>query len=715
VSFRDAGDAARDAGDWVSAVRRYEAHLQRQPDDWPIWVQLGHALKEMRRLDAADRAYLEALGRAPEDADLRLQLGHLAKLAGRTHDAVARYAEALALDPRLADAFHELAEMGELARARTALDSGAERLARSTRLFFFDVSDLFAFIRHHARVSGIQRVIVEFARSYLATREDVVFVSINRYGFPLAVDAADMAGLLHLLESREVDVATLQATVARMERRAAPAAVLPQDVYVILGAFWHMPEVFQIARGLALRGVAVGVYIHDLIPLSHPEFCAQELVHDFASAFASVLSFSSFFLTVSEHTARELQRYLDALGVGVPVQPNPLAHGFRLVGEPAAPDADAGWLASRGLDEPFVLSVSTIEARKNHALLFRLWRRLYDEHGAATPRLVLVGRMGWRVQDLVEQMRDTGFVGGRIMILHDLADGELMTLYRNCLFTTFPSHVEGWGLPVGEGLRLGRPCAASNASSIPEVGGDFVDYFHPHDLPAAETVFARLLFDEAYREGRAARIAAEFQPREWPEVADLFISHVERLAADAHGAPRDPAPELQPGIPYPIGQPRRPAFGPARIRDLKGSFALQAGWHRIEDFGVWAAEPVAELAFRAPGSPAPLVVYLKLRPSPLHLDHLIRVEATGAESVVSRGELLRLQALPDASGRVTIRIATESRRRRVVDGGDTRRIYVGLDWFGFAPLDDPTGQVALLEACLRLGESPGGGTSPAPL
>ena len=68
------------------------------------------------------------------------------------------------------------------------------------------------------------------------------------------------------------------------------------------------------------------------------------------------------------------------------------------------------------------------------------------------------------------------------MCIRDRSDATLYQLYERCLFTVFPSFYEGWGLPVGESLWFGKNCIASNASSIPEVGKEFVTYFDPQSL-----------------------------------------------------------------------------------------------------------------------------------------------------------------------------------------------------------------------------------------
>lgn len=88
--------------------------------------------------------------------------------------------------------------------------------------------------------------------------------------------------------------------------------------------------------------------------------------------------------------------------------------------------------------------------------------------GAAAMRRAMSSswRQGWRVNDFMEQLRATGFLGGRVRVPHDPSDGDIEMLYQNCLFTAFPSFVEGCGLPVGETLANGQVCVASNTSSV---------------------------------------------------------------------------------------------------------------------------------------------------------------------------------------------------------------------------------------------------------
>ncbi len=112
--FRDptrclkAGDAARDRRDFGMAAKYYRRYLWRRPNDGPLWVQYGHALKEIGRRAEASDAYQRACSLMPFDAELRLQIGHLNKISGQLRAAIASYRHALELDPTLRAAQQEL-------------------------------------------------------------------------------------------------------------------------------------------------------------------------------------------------------------------------------------------------------------------------------------------------------------------------------------------------------------------------------------------------------------------------------------------------------------------------------------------------------------------------------------------------------------------------------------------------------------------------------
>src|SRR6185503_17202659 len=126
-SSRRAGSRAANSRDWTAAERHYRRALELNPDLMPLWVQLGHAMKERGEYAGAEVAYRRALALDGTAADTHLQLGHLMKLQGRFDEAAESYAQAAHLDPRVPHAAEELENLNrrlieEGDRARDARD-----------------------------------------------------------------------------------------------------------------------------------------------------------------------------------------------------------------------------------------------------------------------------------------------------------------------------------------------------------------------------------------------------------------------------------------------------------------------------------------------------------------------------------------------------------------------------------------------------------------
>ena len=243
-------------------------------------------------------------------------------------------------------------------------------------------------------------------------------------------------------------------------------------------------------------------------------------------------SFVDSFLTVSDSTKKDLLDYLSEICAReIDVGVIPLAHEFVLKGEtllagpaerspskfkgPALEKIHTSVLSAS--HRPYVLCVGTIEGRKNNWGLATTWASIGGKYGLRTPKLLFAGRRGWSNDDFFKFIDSTGNINGSIGLVENPSDEELAYLYKNSLFTVFPSYYEGWGLPIGESLWFGKPVVASNTSSMREVGGDVVDYVDPYDLEALEAAIIRML-DPDYRSKRTAAVQS-MHKRTWVEVA----------------------------------------------------------------------------------------------------------------------------------------------------------------------------------------------------
>ena len=121
--------------------------------------------------------------------------------------------------------------------------------------------------------------------------------------------------------------------------------------------------------------------------------------------------------------------------------------------------------------KPYFLASGTIEARKNHALLLRLWPRLREIMGAETPDLIFIGQRGWLADDVFAELDRDQPRHGRVIELGRCDDAALASWIARSRAVLMPSHAEGYGLPVIEALALGAPVIANSLAVYREIAG----------------------------------------------------------------------------------------------------------------------------------------------------------------------------------------------------------------------------------------------------
>lgn len=295
------------------------------------------------------------------------------------------------------------------------------------------------------------------------------------------------------------------------------------DILLVLGSPWSHPNYAQLMRAQRLRGLRFALLVYDLIPLRRPEWFDRGLVRVFRTWFDAVFPLCDHVFAISQATAQDVDLYARERGIALsaPVTSVPIGTSFGAANVPVpAP-------RTQRLPEPgsYALIVSTIEPRKNHQLLFRVWRRMLEELPKdSVPTLVFAGRMGWLVDDLMQQIANTNNLDGKLIWVKNPTDAELVALYEGCLFSLFPSFYEGWGLPVTESLALGKPCLTSNRSSLPEAGGNLARRFDPDDLNDAYRTIREAIDDRPGLARWEAQIRREFKPIPWSATADALLT-----------------------------------------------------------------------------------------------------------------------------------------------------------------------------------------------
>ena len=400
-----------------------------------------------------------------------------------------------------------------------------------------------------------------------ALRPDVIDLlvaasgAVQATGRLLRTAARGVAGAPALLSRRAASIKVnghmaAEAALEGSDRLAFAAAVRPGDVILVLGAPWSHPDYAGLIRSHCEKhGVRVAMLVYDLIPLRRPEWFQSGLVPLFRAWIDTMLPLCDHVFAISRATAADLEAYAAQRGIALPGPVSPLPIG---TGLPAV-TAPRGDMSGRALPPPgsYALIVATIEVRKNHLLLFRVWRRLLEELPAEqVPTLVFAGRIGWLVDDLLRQIANTANLGGKLVIVESPTDRELAELYDGCLFTLFPSFYEGWGLPVTESLALGKPCLISDRTSLPEAGGGLARSFDPDNLHDAYAAIHAVIIDRAGLARWEAQVRRDFRPIPWSATADALLA-----ALDPPARARSAHPALADGGVGPRAQPPRLAAG----------------------------------------------------------------------------------------------------------------------------------------------------------
>lgn len=297
----------------------------------------------------------------------------------------------------------------------------------------------------------------------------------------------------------------------------------PGDVLAVLGSPWSHSNYADLVSHLGQTlGLKFALLVYDLIPAIRPEYCARQTVPAFIKFMQKCLPLADFVFSISKATAHDVRHWAkqERIALRCPVCPVPIGAGFTHA-EPTAT------LPEGLMPGGYALFVSTVEARKNHLLAFRAWRRLLEDlPPAKVPTLVFAGRIGWMVSDLLQQIENSHNLGGKLVLVSNADDATLAALYRSARFTLFPSLYEGWGLPVSESLAFGKVCLASNSSSVPEAGGPFCLYHDPDSVTEAAKLYRQVLDDPEMLSALERRIASGYQPIAWTATAQAIYETI---------------------------------------------------------------------------------------------------------------------------------------------------------------------------------------------
>ena len=272
----------------------------------------------------------------------------------------------------------------------------------------------------------------------------------------------------------------------------------------------------RMARILAAEDARFVTMVHDLIPITHPEYVRPESEASHRRRIATIELLADGVVTNSAATR-------EALVAGMSREralPIAVAHLGTDLHPPVAPLAGG---------RPYFVCVATIEARKNHLLLLNIWRRMVEERGEDAPLLHLVGKRGWENEQVVDMLERCRALRGHVLEHGDLDDAAMRAMVAGARALLLPSFDEGFGMPVAEALALGTPVIAADIPALREVGRRVPDYLDPMDglgWRGAIEDYARA--DSARRAAQLTRLEG-WRPFTWDQHIATVLALIDSL------------------------------------------------------------------------------------------------------------------------------------------------------------------------------------------
>jgi glycosyltransferase involved in cell wall biosynthesis len=258
----------------------------------------------------------------------------------------------------------------------------------------------------------------------------------------------------------------------------------------------------------------VAVTVHDVMTWDHPEWFSRANVLQQRLVLGPALRRAELVLTSSEYSR---ERIVELLGIERErVVVTPLG-----VDERFSPGAAPRELLERlGVEAPYVLSVGTLQPRKNIEGAIRAFERLAV--AGVEHRLVVAGARGWRDRQLLEMVAASP-VSERIALVGRISDEEMIGLYRGAELFVFPSLYEGFGIPPLEAMACGTAVVSSDRTSLPEVVGEAGVLVDPADPDALADAVAEILGSVSRRRDLERRGLARAARFTWHRCVDLTI------------------------------------------------------------------------------------------------------------------------------------------------------------------------------------------------
>lgn len=369
-------------------------------------------------------------------------------------------------------------------------------------------------------LTGIQRVVREVAVRMLK-RDDLEVVLLAYAEEKKCFDILSNEEFLKIYLYDKGDKNAL-----RTHKRCTVEEIESGAVFFDIDSVWNSRlRRSDICPVMKANGVKLAVFVHDIIPVTHPQFSHSNTMYFFMNYIGAYLQYADIIITSTQSTLDEINKLSDELKLerkqGYVTS---LGADFKLEKKQTKNEV-SDEVKEVVKDRKYILLVGTIEPRKNHKVVLEAFDKCLFDRGLS---LVFAGRIGWNIQEFEERIKKHPMREKKFFHISNATDEDINYLYKNAYMMAFPTYTEGFGLPLIEALERKTPVIACNCSVLREIGKEFCEYFSPDDAHEFANRIEKYLDDEeAYK--KIKKKIGKFKPDTWDDVSIKMIDALKSL------------------------------------------------------------------------------------------------------------------------------------------------------------------------------------------
>lgn len=428
-------------------------------------------------------------------------------------------------------------------------------------MIYFDVSNLLDWNKNH--FTGIERATAGILKGLIINKPDIEIVYFNKLNncfsritidempslvknFIRNLPTQNKIGDVHQKQSSESNLnLDCLSYLKKWIKRSLPKQIIYKlkkiyellaikkncnqvgfknsDYFISIGCDWDNPQRNKLIKVIKEKGVIVCQMIHDLIPIVFKQWVNEktsQVVNDWIQE--TILS-STILLANSEFTKDEIIKYC----INKNLSHRPIIP-IRL-GDELDFDIKTVKVPKFIPKSSFFLFVSSIDPRKNHKLLYDALRIMHRDKNGDIPTILCIGKVQFLSDDFMYEVKNDPILKDHLKFLSNIDDLELNWYYSNCMATLYPSHFEGWGLPVAESLARGKACMASNIPTVKEISNDLVILFDPLDPKQLASLVLKAVVEPSWISEYENRIQNNYLPTTWKQSAANLLKGIEDI------------------------------------------------------------------------------------------------------------------------------------------------------------------------------------------